>query len=93
MSSPSEPYGRHTTRKTRRGQWTVSQLRALPATTDVETAGSILGMGLWKSRALIRDGQFPVPVIRHGSRYVVPTRPILALLDVEPADVDGRAAR
>ncbi|WP_230205220.1 hypothetical protein [Parafrankia elaeagni] len=61
----------------------------MPATTDVKTAGSALGMGLWKARALIRDGQFPVPVIRHGSRYIVPTRPILALLDVEPAGVDG----
>lgn len=73
-------------KKPRRGQWTVRQLRALPATTDVETAGSALGMGLWKARALIRDGQFPVPVIRHGSRYIVPTRPILNLLGVEPAD-------
>ncbi|KPM56909.1 hypothetical protein ACG83_03480 [Frankia sp. R43] len=76
-------------RKARRGSWTAAQLRELPATTDVETAGSALGMGLWKARALIRDGQFPVPVIRHGCRYIVPTRPILALLGVEPADVDG----
>lgn len=75
-----------------RGEWTARQLRALPATTDVETAGSVLGMGLWKARALIRDGQFPVPVIRHGSRYVIPTRPLLALLEVEPADVDRQAA-
>jgi len=75
-----------------RGRWTVRQLRALPVTTDVETAGSALGMGLWKARALVRDDAFPVPVIRHGSRYVVPTRPILALLGVEPAPeeaVDG----
>lgn len=75
--------------RSRRGSWTAAQLRALPATTDVETAGSVLGMGLWKARALIRDGEFPVPVIRHGSRYIIPTRPLLALLGVEPADVDG----
>ncbi|WP_018502558.1 hypothetical protein [Parafrankia discariae] len=73
----------------KRGQWTARQLQALPVTVDVETAGSALGMGLWKARALIRDGQFPVPVIRHGCRYIVPTSPILALLGVEPADVDG----
>ncbi|MEX5636985.1 hypothetical protein [Parafrankia sp. FMc2] len=73
----------------KRGEWTARQLRALPVTVDVETAGSALGMGLWKARALIRDGQFPVPVIRHGCRYIVPTRPILALLGVEPADADG----
>lgn len=73
----------------KRGQWTARQLQALPATVDVGTAGSALGMGLWKARALIRDGQFPVPVIRHGCRYIVPTRPILALLGVAPVDVDG----
>ncbi|MCK9895055.1 hypothetical protein [Frankia sp. AgB32] len=67
-----------------RGRWSTAQLRALPATVDVETAGSVLGMGLWKARALIRDGRFPTPVIRHGQRYVVPTRPLLMMLGVEP---------
>ncbi|ONH55465.1 hypothetical protein CcI49_28500 [Frankia sp. CcI49] len=69
-----------------RGQWTARQLQALPVTVDVETAGSILGMGLWKARQLVRAGAFPVPVHRHGCRYVVPSRPLLALLGVEPAD-------
>lgn len=30
----------------KRGRWTARQLRALPVTVDVETAGSALGMGL-----------------------------------------------
>lgn len=87
----SQP-ARHTSADLRRmrGKWTRKQLRDLPATVDVETAGSALGMGLWKARALIRNEQFPVPFIRHGSRYTVPTAPILALLGVEP-DAAGAA--
>jgi hypothetical protein len=40
-------------------------------------------MGLWKGRHLVTEGAFPVRVIRHGSRYVVPTAALLRLLDVE----------
>lgn len=92
MNGPAEPYGRHILRKVRRGSWTANQLRALPVLVDVETAGSVLGMGLWKARQLVRAGEFPVKVIRHGERYVVPSRPLLELLGVEPADADGQAA-
>lgn len=70
----------------RRGRWTVAQLRRLPATTDLATAGSVLGMGLTKAREMARAEEFPVRVIKHGERYVVPTRPLLDLLGVEPAD-------
>ncbi|KLL11839.1 MULTISPECIES: helix-turn-helix domain-containing protein [Protofrankia] len=73
-------------KKPRRGQWTTRQLRALPVIVDVETAASVLGMGLTKARALIRAGEFPVRVIKHGDRYVIPLRGLLALLGVEPAD-------
>ncbi|WP_347176933.1 hypothetical protein [Parafrankia sp. EAN1pec] len=73
-----------------RGRWTAAQLRALPVTTDLATAGSVLDMGLTKARELARAGQFPVPVVKHGERYVVPTRPLLALLGVEPGE--GTAA-
>ncbi|MEX5711982.1 hypothetical protein AB1484_27715 [Parafrankia sp. FMc6] len=76
----------------KRGEWTARQLRALPVTVDVETAGSVLGMGLWKARQLVRAGEFPVRVIRHGERYIIPSAPLLELLGVEPADTDGRAA-
>ncbi|WP_261554769.1 hypothetical protein [Frankia tisae] len=71
----------------KRGQWTAADLRALPVTTDLATAASVLNMGLTKARDLARIDQFPVPVLRHGERYVVPTRPLLALLDVEPEPV------
>lgn len=67
----------------RRGQWSADQLRALPVTVDLATAGSILGMGETKARELARTGQFPAKVLKHGERYVVPTRPLLVLLGVD----------
>ncbi len=68
----------------------MAQLRALPATIDLPTAGSVLGMAEDKTRAEYRAGTFPVPVICHGQRFIVPTRPLLALLAVEPAN-DARS--
>jgi hypothetical protein len=69
--------------RTRRGRWTADQLRQLPATVDLETAASVLAMGLTKARELARIGEFPVRVIHHGDRYVIPARALLVLLDVE----------
>lgn len=68
--------------KPRRGHWTADDLRGLPVTVDLATAGSVLDMGITKARELARAGQFPVRVIRHGDRYVVPTRALLDLLEV-----------
>jgi predicted DNA-binding transcriptional regulator AlpA len=52
-------------------------------TTDIETAGAILGVGRTKAYELARTGQFPVKVLRIGKRYVVPVPAILRLLDLE----------
>ncbi len=62
--------------------WTLEAVRGLGLTTDVETAGSILGIGRSKAYALVKNGEFPVHVIRLGRSYVVPVPPILALLGV-----------
>jgi len=63
--------------------WTIDAVRNLGATTDIETAGAILGIGRSKSYELAKSGEFPVRVLRIGRRYVVPTPSILALLGVE----------
>ncbi len=63
--------------------WTVEAVRALGITTDVETAGAILGIGRTKAYDLAKAGQFPVRVLRVGRRYLVPTPALLKLLDVE----------
>jgi len=62
--------------------WTIDAVRGLGATTDIETAGAILGIGRSKSYELARSGEFPVRVLRIGRRYLVSIPAILALLDV-----------
>ncbi|WP_080671579.1 DNA-binding protein [Salinispora cortesiana] len=62
--------------------WTIESVRALGVTTDVATAGSILGIGRSKAYTLAQQGQFPVQVIRVGRSYVVPIPAILELLGV-----------
>jgi hypothetical protein len=63
--------------------WTVQAVRGLGMTTDVETAGSILGIGRSKAYEMAKAGQFPVRLVRIGRRYVVPVVALLRLLDVE----------
>ncbi|MGI5179558.1 DNA-binding protein [Dactylosporangium sp. CA-152071] len=67
-------------------RWTRERLIALGVRTDLVTAGAALGIGRTTAHALARRGEFPVPVLRLGNKYVVPTAPLFALLnvDVEP---------
>jgi predicted site-specific integrase-resolvase len=57
---------------------------SLPPTLDVVTAGRLLGIGRTMAYQLARHGRFPVPVLRVGSNYRVPTAPLLALLGIDP---------
>lgn len=59
---------------------TLAELAALPAVTDLVTAGRALGLGRTKACELARYGEFPCPVIRAGKTYLVPTASLLALL-------------
>jgi hypothetical protein len=52
--------------------WTLEAVRRLGLTTDVETAGAILGIGRTKAYELAKTNQFPVPLIRAGRRYLFP---------------------
>jgi hypothetical protein len=60
--------------------WTEEDIRQLGLTTDVETAAQILGIGRTLAYDLAKRGEFPVTLIRVGSRYVVPTNALLRLL-------------
>ncbi|WP_236831525.1 hypothetical protein [Blastococcus sp. KM273128] len=64
---------------------TRSELLALPATVDIPTAAKALSIGRTLAYQLARAGQFPVPVLRLGSRYRVPSSGLLAALGVAPA--------
>lgn len=62
--------------------WTIESVRALGLTTDIATAGSILGIGRSKAYTLAQQEEFPVQVIRVGRSYIVPVPAILELLGV-----------
>ncbi|GGK40604.1 hypothetical protein GCM10010124_36740 [Pilimelia terevasa] len=61
-------------------RWTAQDIRALGATTDLPTAGRILGISHWSVYRIHRAGQFPVPVVQVGRRLRVPVAPLLDLL-------------
>jgi hypothetical protein len=67
-------------------RWTSDAVRALGVYTDLVTAGALLGMGRTKAHELARADQFPVPVLRHGRRYIVPVAPIAQLLHLHEHD-------
>lgn len=61
--------------------------RALSPALDIVTTGRLLGIGRTTAYQLARRGQFPVPVLRIGRGYRVPTAPLLTLLGIDtPAD-------
>lgn len=66
--------------------WTAEAVRALGVHTDLVTAGALLGIGRTKAHELARTGRFPVPVLRHGRRYIVPVAPIAQLLGLDVPD-------
>jgi hypothetical protein len=63
-----------------RQSWTPEAVRQLGATTDVETAALILGIGRTLAYELVRADEFPVRLIRIRRRIRVPVADLLALL-------------
>jgi hypothetical protein len=61
----------------------ADDVTALPAVIDVETAGRLLGLGRSAAYQLVKDGDWPTPVLRLGRRWRVLTAPLLALLGVD----------
>ena len=62
--------------------WTADEVRALGVRCSLVEAGSVLGLGRTASHELVRRDAFPVAVLRIGTRYVVPTAPLLELLGI-----------
>lgn len=60
----------------------IQELLALPVAVDVPTAGRVLGLSKNTAYRQVRDGTFPLPVIRAGRQYRVPRAAILAALGV-----------
>ncbi|MFF0876473.1 helix-turn-helix transcriptional regulator [Micromonospora aurantiaca (nom. illeg.)] len=69
--------------------WTIERIRALGVTTTLATTASVLGISRSQAYRLAATDQFPVPLIRAGSRIVVPVAALLHLLQPEPAATGG----
>lgn len=67
---------------------TPEEIDALGVSTDLQTAARALNISKSSAYTAAREGNFPCRVIRVGSRYVVPTAGLRALLGV----TDGTAA-
>jgi hypothetical protein len=61
---------------------TRDELLALPAVVDLKTAARALAIGRTRAFELVRRGEFPVPVLRVGVTYRIPTAPLLELLGI-----------
>jgi hypothetical protein len=64
-------------------RWTPEAIRALGATTDLPTLGSIFGLGRWRSYQMAHTGEWEqagIRVIQIGARYRVTVQSILNVL-------------
>jgi len=52
----------------------------LPAVLDLVQAAALLGVGRTTAYRLVRDQQWPTPVLRLGRLIKIPTQPLLDLL-------------
>jgi hypothetical protein len=59
---------------------TAAEIRSLPATIDLVTAGRVFGIGRTKAYQLARTGEFPCRVLRIGSSYRVATADLITAL-------------
>jgi predicted DNA-binding transcriptional regulator AlpA len=55
----------------------------LPPVLDLPTAARLLGIGRTAAYQLVKQDQWPTPVIRIGRLIRVPTAPLLALLGID----------
>lgn len=70
--------------------WTAERLRALGVTTTLATAASVLGISRSQAYRLAATDTFPTPLIRAGTRIIVPVAGLLQLLLLEsPAPAAG----
>ncbi|MEU8116920.1 hypothetical protein [Micromonospora sp. NPDC048947] len=92
-TSPADQTTRTTTDNTTApgvGQvWTIERIRALGVTTTLATTASVLGISRSQAYRLAATNQFPIPLIRAGSRIIVPVAALLRLLQPEPDATGG----
>ncbi|MDG4829270.1 hypothetical protein O7627_08120 [Solwaraspora sp. WMMD1047] len=73
--------------------WTAERIRALGAATTLPIAAAVLGISRSQAYRLAAADTFPAPVIRAGTRIIVPVAGLLRLLLLDstiPTSDDGR---
>lgn len=71
---------------------TADEIRAWPATVDLATGGSALGLSRSYSYELQRRGEFPIRTLKVGGKTRVITADLMRLLDITPnAEAAGSA--
>ena len=76
-------------------QWTPEAIRALGATTDLPTLGSIFRLGRWRSYQMAHTGEWEqagIRIIQIGARYRVTVQSILDLLSLGDTDGTGTSS-
>jgi excisionase family DNA binding protein len=66
----------------------IRQLLEAPTVVDLTTAARALGIGRTLAYRLVRDNRFPVPVLRAGRHYRVPSATLLAALGLNRQTTD-----
>ncbi|GAA2875725.1 hypothetical protein GCM10010517_36700 [Streptosporangium fragile] len=72
--------------------WTREAIEALGATTNVETAASVLGVSPWLAYDLIRRKEWPTRALRLGRKIKIPTHDLVVLLYSSASTGDDHAA-
>jgi hypothetical protein len=62
---------------------TVAEARKLPATITPRIYCRLVGVGQDEVYDALRHDDFPVPFFKSGKRYIIPTQPVLKMLDIE----------
>ena len=73
-------------------QWTPEAIRALGATTDLPTLGSIFGLSTWRSRQMAHTGEWEqagIRILKIGNRYRVAVPSIVDVLTNGGTTADG----
>jgi len=76
-------------------QWTPEAIRALGATTDLPTLGTIFRLGRWRSYQMAHTGEWEqagIRIIQIGARYRVTVQSILDLLSLGGTDGTGTSS-
>ena len=60
--------------------FTIAELDALGVSTDIRTASRALGISGPHGYRIANRGEFPVPILHIGGRWVVPTAGIRQIL-------------